>query len=467
MDSQQPSGTSAAQKKTKAETKKENKTEREKHKGKEKEKRKQKGKEKGKDKEIEKKQKKRKIEDTQTERHKGNKEGKEKQRTIADKQDAASHRKHKEKQNKKGVDHDKRDHARRKRKDHKTDTAPEKMSESSARRHKSGKKDKGKKTTSRKELIRKKKQDKNKDTKKSPDKPNVGKSNRRYVKDLRKKIADAKSKGEPEVPMPTKIIKVGSDCSGYGSDIVALTLLGLQVDVVFCSELCPMKRELLAACHKSCGVPWNLCYHDIVRRDNASAPYVDVFFTGAPCQAYSGVGQRRALGDPRGVVIMYSMDYVREKRPRVVIIENVRGIIQGSLRMEIWEPIRTMLLDLGYVVHAEVIDTRKHGIPHSRPRFYVVAVRQSAVAVPFKFPTPIPTAPLSQFLDLDNVGDKSEQPQGTLFQLAIKKALEKHGNKIMQEELVMVDVASSETYSNSMVNSCPCLTKARAGTTFV
>ena len=249
------------------------------------------------------------------------------------------------------------------------------------------------------------------------EKGSTGNANRRYLKQLKRKVASAKSQGEPEVTrgMPSfSRIKVGSDCSGYGSDTIALTLLGLEPEVVFCADSCPMKRELLAVCHKSCGMPWPLCYNDIGLRDNASAPYVDIFLTGAPCQAYSGAGKRLALGDPRGVVIMYSMDYVREKRPRVVVIENVRGMIQGDLRVQIWEPIRTMLLDLGYVVHSEVIDTKKHGIPQSRPRFYVVAVRQSCVEVPFEYPRPTSSASLARFLDLDNVGVGHDVPDGRL-----------------------------------------------------
>ena len=82
---------------------------------------------------------------------------------------------------------------------------------------------------------------------------------------------------------------------------------------------------------KFCGLPCCakcLICSDIKERDNRTAPGCDLFITGAPCQAYSTAGQGAGLDDgkDRGVAVFYSLHYVRHKRPKVVMIENVRGL---------------------------------------------------------------------------------------------------------------------------------------------
>jgi DNA-cytosine methyltransferase len=258
-------------------------------------------------------------------------------------------------------------------------------------------------------------------------------------------------------------ITVGSDCAGYGSDFIALTMLKVPVRLVFVSESATGKRELMKAAHHDVDFSKVTVYHDITKRDNTRAPYVDAFFTGAPCQAYSAAGLQRGLEDlqHRGVVVFHSLDYVRCQRPKLVVIENVKGLSTGANK-QILETIVSVLQDLGYTVEWKILNTKDNGIPHSRPRLYLVAVRTRFLAKPIEFPARAKCADLAQFIDMDDKRPISDAQGGVCFTTAMKKALEKFGEKTLGGPvLVVVDTSASAQFSMAMLGCVPCITKSR------
>ena len=267
---------------------------------------------------------------------------------------------------------------------------------------------------------------------------------------------------QPE-PAPGSNFTVGSDCTGYGSDFIALMLLGLDATLAFVAEKEAGKRELMRAAHKDMDFSKVIVYHDITKRDNTQAPYVDVFFTGAPCQAWSQAGLKLGLDDDqhRGVVIFHSIEYVRCKRPRVVFIENVKGLTFGENK-KVFEDILGALKDLGYTVEWKVLNTKDHGIPHSRPRLYIVGIRTRFLARSIEFPKRLnKSALLSCFIDGDDARPASECPTSKCYTEAMSKAETKHSQKVLSEMLVVIDTAASLRYSTSMVGCVPCITKSR------
>jgi DNA-cytosine methyltransferase len=280
------------------------------------------------------------------------------------------------------------------------------------------------------------------------------------------KVAKRARRAEsPEAEPPRaawKPILVGSDCSGYGSDFIALNLLRVDATLVFAAEMDAGKRELLKAAHPHVDFNETIMYQDVTKRNNEAAPYVDICCTGAPCQPWSQAGDKQGLDDAkgRGTVIFHSLEYVRCKRPRVVMVENVKGMTTGS-NAKILETIVGMLQDLGYTTEWKILDTKDHGIPHSRPRLYLVGIRTRYLARAFEFPARIRTTRLEAFIDVDNKGQIQRGGKSKVFKEAMSKAEHKHGTKQLQQELVVIDIASSEKYSSSMVNCVPCITKSR------
>ena len=293
---------------------------------------------------------------------------------------------------------------------------------------------------------------------------NIGQKNisgAAFAKSVAKRARRAASPEPPASSWPK--ITMGSDCAGYGSDFIALELLHVGATLVFVAEKDAGKRELLTAAHPNVDFNKTIVYLDVTKRDNNQAPYVDIFCTGAPCQPWSQAGEKQGLEDlqGRGVVLFHSLEYVRCKRPRVVVIENVKGLSHQPNK-HVLDSILCAMKDLGYTVDWKIIDTKDHGIPHSRPRLYLVGVRSRYLVRAWEFPGRLRGQPMfDRFIDVDNKGSHDDHPDKKCFDEALAKAVKKHGAKKLAESWVIIDVGSSEKYSNSMRDCVPCITKSR------
>src|SRR3990167_5000562 len=58
---------------------------------------------------------------------------------------------------------------------------------------------------------------------------------------------------------------------------------------------------------------------------------LDVLSAGFPCQPFSNAGSRRGVEDSRGVLFNYALDAVREFKPKIVLFENVRGLLSMKI----------------------------------------------------------------------------------------------------------------------------------------
>lgn len=112
----------------------------------------------------------------------------------------------------------------------------------------------------------------------------------------------------------------------------------------------------------------------------------------------------------------------------------------------------------GYQAKYKVLNTKTQGLPQSRPRFYLVALLNTAK--PFKFPGKIQTAPLKRILEprdatpAGKVGDKALQLAGKArVKLAKKGAL--------SNTEAIVDVRATAAWSAVMQGCSPCLTATR------
>lgn len=106
---------------------------------------------------------------------------------------------------------------------------------------------------------------------------------------------------------------------------------------------------------------------------------VDMLVGGPPCQGFSSAG-RRDPSDPRNRLVEAYLEFVSVIKPRIVLIENVRGITQDfdsagdtcKINYAKWI-IDSLAAD--YTVSSQMIDTSMFGVPQKRLRFFIVAVR--------------------------------------------------------------------------------------------
>ena len=207
-----------------------------------------------------------------------------------------------------------------------------------------------------------------------------------------------------------------------------------------------------------------MIYEDITERDNATAPKCDFYMSGAPCPAFSTAGKGGGLCDPRGSVLLHSVDYVLTQRPRVAIFENVKGLVNKHNR-PVLDALVDVLRSAGYKCRARVLDTCTHGgIPHHRPRVYVVAVLKNHLKTPFEWPTAILCSPLRRYL-VKNVSQETNLSPSAKANVAEAwaKAKRKFKDSDQSNAVLVCDAGAGKGFLSVMFDLSPCLTKARGG----
>ena len=124
-------------------------------------------------------------------------------------------------------------------------------------------------------------------------------------------------------------------------------------------------------------------------------PPHDVLAAGFPCQPFSiaGVSKKNSLGrkhgfddETQGNLFFTICDIVREKRPPVLFLENVKNL-RSHDRGNTWRVIQDHLNELGYRVYAKVVDARAW-VPQHRERIFIVCFDQSVFPADMQFEFP-------------------------------------------------------------------------------
>ena len=137
-------------------------------------------------------------------------------------------------------------------------------------------------------------------------------------------------------------------------------------------------------------------YSDVRVRSTKDAPSCDVFISGPPCPPFSSLGKRKGTKASSGRLLRHSLQYIVDKLPRVVIIENVRGFA-FKRNAALLAHVKDCLQAMHYSVHIRILCTSQSAVPQSRGRCYVVGIRGQKVC--FKWPKVLPMVGLKHFLD--------------------------------------------------------------------
>ena len=136
---------------------------------------------------------------------------------------------------------------------------------------------------------------------------------------------------------------------------------------------------------------------DIVSIRTEDIPDHDLLFAGFPCQPFSIIGSRRGFSDPRGTLFFEVARILRAKRPRGVVLENVKQLTTTQ-HGEVLRRIVDDLEALGYTVDHRVLNALDFGLPQKRERTIIVATLPTFDVFPW--PTEaIATLPLSTILE--------------------------------------------------------------------
>jgi DNA (cytosine-5)-methyltransferase 1 len=177
--------------------------------------------------------------------------------------------------------------------------------------------------------------------------------------------------------MPLTSIEI---CTGAGGQALGLEQAGFQhlAVVEFARHACATLRFNRPY--------WNTIEDDVTQWHAVRwRGRVDLFAAGVPCPPFSAAGKQLGREDERDL-FPTELRLVRECRPRVVMIENVRGLMDhrfDAYRRELDQ----MLRQDGYEPQWRVLNASEFGVPQLRPRTILVAC-ESDVLPFFDWPRP-------------------------------------------------------------------------------
>lgn len=109
----------------------------------------------------------------------------------------------------------------------------------------------------------------------------------------------------------------------------------------------------------------------------------DILTAGFPCQPFSNAGSRKGFSDPRAKCIKCMFRIIRYCKPRCILLENVKGLVNHNSGKTL-KSIINLLAKLGYTTKCKVIDTAKvSGIPQHRERLYIIGFLDGSLADAF------------------------------------------------------------------------------------
>jgi len=191
--------------------------------------------------------------------------------------------------------------------------------------------------------------------------------------------------------MPFKFIDLFAGIGGFRS---AMTKLGGEC--VFTSEW----DKYAAKTYQSWYGDADVNTDDVRELDiEKTIPDHDILCAGFPCQPFSlaGVSKKKSLGRAHGFedaqqgnLFFSIMKIVDEKRPPVLLLENVKNL-RSHDKGNTWDVIRESIEERDYAVFAKIIDARDW-VPQHRERIFIVCFDKKVFGrqdqIKFEFPDP-------------------------------------------------------------------------------
>lgn len=117
-------------------------------------------------------------------------------------------------------------------------------------------------------------------------------------------------------------------------------------------------------------------------------PSADIVIGGFPCQPFSSMGELKGFEDTRGTLFFRIVELIQNQierghKPKALVLENVRNLKHHD-KGKTFKVIKKTLMDLGYKVYDQVLNSSDYGVPQTRNRTFIVCFSNSATE--FSYP---------------------------------------------------------------------------------
>lgn len=163
----------------------------------------------------------------------------------------------------------------------------------------------------------------------------------------------------------------GSACTGIGGFDFGFEKAGFKT--IFQIEFEEQQKSSLRRNFRN--VP---LYGDLYDVDFNELPTVDVYSYGTPCQDVSISNQNReGLDGNRSSAFFRAIEFIRIKRPRIAILENVQGLLTSNKRKDFGRCIET-LAQVGHsAIFWTLLDSRFFAVPQRRRRVFLLSASEA------------------------------------------------------------------------------------------
>ena len=170
-------------------------------------------------------------------------------------------------------------------------------------------------------------------------------------------------------PIDRSVYSAASFFTGIGGFDLGLEAAGFSLSLQ--CEVEPFCQSILRKHWPS--VP---LHDDITTLKNDDIKKSDVWVGGFPCQDLSlaRMGKREGLRGSKSGLFYEFARLVGEGRPRVILLENVAGLLSSHGGKDFGLVLST-LAELGYSVGWRTFNSKHFGVPQSRQRVYIVGCR--------------------------------------------------------------------------------------------
>lgn len=216
------------------------------------------------------------------------------------------------------------------------------------------------------------------------------------------------------------VIKLLSLFSGIGAFEKALVNLNIKFKLINYCEIDKYASQAYCLIHNE---DENKNLWDITKVNEKKLLNFDLMTYGFPCQPFSIAGLRNGKEHKKGNLFFDSMRITEEKKPKWMIAENVKGLLNINDGKYLEEII--LYLDrLGFNNYFDVLNAKDYGIPQNRERIFIVSIRKDIDNLSFEFPKKIPLE-----LKLQDMIDLSPYLKASRCNYEVKIIDDKFSNK--------------------------------------
>ena len=195
---------------------------------------------------------------------------------------------------------------------------------------------------------------------------------------------------------------------------------------------------------------------------------LDILDGSPPCSTFSLSGEREAVwGKEKHFregqkkqrlddLFMVFLETVKKLRPKVVIAENVMGLLVGKAKGYVYEIVKTFH-ELGYEVQLFQLNSAGMGVPQSRMRIFFIANRMGYPKLRLNFQYPV-----IKFGDVRTASGKAFKNSGSKYKRLLELAIPTDKSIAKVRERLGL---KGSGFNHSIVRDdeiCPCLTATGA-----